>query len=1475
MQRIARKMVWCGPVVWLLIGCVLLNMLFAGRVWAQDSECAEVKIVIEQKLSLERQAFDARMVIRNGLEDKALENVAIALTFADQDNNEVVATTDPNAVGAVFFSRTDSLDGIAALDGSASIAPKTAAEVHWLIIPSAGAGGTTSAGKLYYIGAKVTYTLNGQTSTVEVSPDYVIVKPQPLLKLDYFLPTDVYADDPFTLPVEPSEPFTLGVRIANVGAGTAVKTSIESAQPKIVENRQGLLIGFKINGGFVNNEPAGQSLLLNFGDIAAHSAKMGRWQMETTLAGRFVEFNASFTHADALGGAVTSLIQEVNTHTLVHDVQVDLAGRDEIGDYLAVEGNGLRVYESDGGDWPVLDRSSSASLQASGANRQSLRFTPIQGLVHAKVADPYRGAKTPTQVLRSDGKNLLPANFWLSKTRLADLSWSYFVHVFDADSTGQYTLVFSEGSTASLSGQAYQDVNANGLRDSAEPAAGNLAITLTGLDAQGRNVNTVAYTNPQGEFAYVGLEPGQYQLQAAAWDNWVDGVWLAGSAGGSAVPGQISQIVLLAGTNAQGYLLAKRRPVPGEDNPTNAAAQADVAVQLQTSVQQLEVGQSVELRITASNAGPANAQGVNVYAAVPAGFSLQNTQVSPATAGSYAAGQWSLGNLAKDQSAILTLTLRADAQQGADPSQGTGADTAVALLARIGASERDPQANNNSANATLLLSAPSQAVQMSQSLPTQSRVLVVASCGALQAQAQGQSVDECAQSKAQVAQSWMLAQGLRSHSVVDATQLRQALRGGIYNTVWLSGGAALLDATLQAELRAAVRRGHALVLEGIYSEAVTPDSSLASLADVIGLAFSASSVGQDLELAIAQANASPELRASKGPAWALQPAAGALVQAQAQFTGTQHIAMAQAQFGQGQTWTLGFDVLASLQDSSDPARQAVWSAHVKRQLQSMVRAPQASATEPELAGAYVALQTHIEHRGNASSPAVAAMLHISVPNNVGTSDAAPAPASTETQGAQQQHNWSVALNPGEQKTWYLGLRLPAQSGQSSVPSTLSDGSTANALGQASQTLHGWAADVIVPNVDAGLARLSHSEAAAQAHISQARSSAQAAQAAQAQTPGSATQEQVLTHLADLQGQLDSLAAQYPALASQGLSELQLDVARWIGVAQLQWQASPPIAPPASPASLERMSGTPQTATVEQAFAQALQVKVLDANNQPLAGVSVDFNVPVTAANAASAYFGSTASPSLSARVVTNAQGLASAPSLTANAVVGSYQVSARIAGAQHNAIAAVQFSLSNQAAVVVPPPPAGSTSFSGMTTTGTGRVTASISGGGASCVFNPSATSLQPAQGVLPFLNQVLLPHGVFSFELQGCAVGGTVTVTTTWPNLNGITGYLKYGPTYYSGAHSVWYLPRNLRINLATNTISYTIQDGGLGDDDRSANGIIKDPGGPVIDNRAGGGAGSVNAIPALSVWSLAWLGSLMLLGTWWLRRRVKGPQT
>lgn len=425
-------------------------LCFPVIVQAEDSVCARVRIEISQELTLERQAFDAMMRITNGLDTLSIDNVSVDVTFADEDGNPVLATSDPDNTSALFYIRIDSMDGINDVSGSGTVAPNTSGEIHWLIVPAPGSAGPLPSGTLYFVGATLSYTLGGEENTTVVEPDYIYVKPMPLLTLDYFLTKEIYADDAFTPEIEPPEPFTLGLRVINNGQGVAGNVQIDSAQPRIVDNEQGLLIGFKILGSSVNDAPDIASLLVNLGDIDPGEATVARWTMTTSLSGEFVDFTATFSHADDLGGELTSLLAATNAHLLVHDVLVDLSGRDAVRDFLAKDGDILRVYESSGLNTQVSNGSASSSLQIveqlSGQSTCLLLTPAGTGFMYAQVGDPYGGSQQVLEVVRSDGKKLRPANVWFSKTRGADLEWQYFLNIFDVNSTGSYTLGLADSS---------------------------------------------------------------------------------------------------------------------------------------------------------------------------------------------------------------------------------------------------------------------------------------------------------------------------------------------------------------------------------------------------------------------------------------------------------------------------------------------------------------------------------------------------------------------------------------------------------------------------------------------------------------------------------------------------------------------------------------------------------------------------------------------------------------------------------------------------------------------------------------------------------------------------------------------------------------------------------------------------------------------------------------------------------------------
>ena len=133
------------------------------------------------------------------------------------------------------------------------------------------------------------------------------------------------------------------------------------------------------------------------------------------------------------------------------------------------------------------------------------------------------------------------------------------------------------------------------------------------------------------------------------------------------------------------------------------------------------------------------------------------------------------------------------------------------------------------------------------------------------------------------------------------------------------------------------------------------------------------------------------------------------------------------------------------------------------------------------------------------------------------------------------------------------------------------------------------------------------------------------------------------------------------------------------------------------------------------------------------------------------------------------------------------------------------------------------TSFSGTTFTNTGIATALLSGGGPTCSFTNTSLVGSPAANPAG----VMFPDGLFQFTAGGCS--GTITVTVTFPTaFTASEVYWKYGPTP-GPTPAQWYsLGAANNINLTGSTATFTITDGGLGDDDLTVNGTISDAGGP-----------------------------------------------
>lgn len=442
--------------IYILAVVLIFSLLIMQTLSSAQGICAKVSLEILQELTLERIAFDAKMVITNNVPDKDLTDIRVDVTIKDAEGN---------VKNDLFYIRVSSTNNINSVDGYGVVKAATTAEIHWLIIPSPGAGGTDPAGIPYWAGATLTYTVGGKQEVVSVNPDRIIVKPEAQLILDYFLPYEVLGDNPFTHQVESPVPFPLGVRVLNAGYGAAMNLKIDSAQPKIISNDQGLLVDFRLLGAAVNDSAVSPSLTVNIGTLGSKKIATAYWEMISTLSGKFVEFDVTFSHASELGGELTSLIKETNAHYFIHRIKVNIPGRDARFDFLTNTDKDPEhlpdaIFESEipGGSTKVEDARSPVKVVSviSAPSRPTVQRPNVEmkvatgdsGWIYTKLPDPSGGMLRLLDVIRADGVHLDTNNFWVAEGLDANYQRIYTIHLLDyrvdASVTGTYTLVYTQ-----------------------------------------------------------------------------------------------------------------------------------------------------------------------------------------------------------------------------------------------------------------------------------------------------------------------------------------------------------------------------------------------------------------------------------------------------------------------------------------------------------------------------------------------------------------------------------------------------------------------------------------------------------------------------------------------------------------------------------------------------------------------------------------------------------------------------------------------------------------------------------------------------------------------------------------------------------------------------------------------------------------------------------------------------------------------
>ncbi len=437
------------PLTFILLGMLLvLNPMVGFAAQQYQGLCARVKIEILQELTLVRIGFLATLEITNNEVDADLTNFSAFLTFENESGEEA---------SELFFVQPPELVNINALNGAGIIPPSKTAVIRWFIIPKIAAGGSDATGVRYQVGVNLAGAIYGQEIAPEVLqaiPDIITVKPEPQLEITYFQPRDVDGDDPFTADiVESPIPFTLGVLVKNSGYGRANDVKIASEQPRIVENKDGLLLIAQLLGSRVDDATTDEtSLTVNLGDIEPERCRKGAWDMITSLSGEFVEFKASFTHASELGGEETSVITSMDAYFISHEVMNDQPGRDSLLDFLADTDNDAEhvpdtLYES---DCMVLPVNTLHDVTAAGDTSGAIVTANAdrEGWVYMRMDDPGQAKYPIIGVMRSDGKLLNPNNYWTNIRYAHGTNEKLtYLNVFDFVALGDYQYIVTYGTT--------------------------------------------------------------------------------------------------------------------------------------------------------------------------------------------------------------------------------------------------------------------------------------------------------------------------------------------------------------------------------------------------------------------------------------------------------------------------------------------------------------------------------------------------------------------------------------------------------------------------------------------------------------------------------------------------------------------------------------------------------------------------------------------------------------------------------------------------------------------------------------------------------------------------------------------------------------------------------------------------------------------------------------------------------------------
>ena len=427
-----------------------------NRIYGKTKEhktdvCAKISVSFKQTMTMTREAFEGTLKIYNGHTIDPMQDINVDIVIKDADG---VDRTD------LFQINVTSLSDITGVDGTGTLDAQTEGIAQFMMIPTIEAAPDTT--KIYFFGGSFSFLdpFSGSEMTYDLDPVQLKVNPGPNLHVDYFISRHIISDDPLTDSIiEPTEPAEIAMMISNVGAGNANNVYLESSQPQIVENQNGLLINFDMVGAAMNGEPRPLGLTdIPFGTIESHSAGIAEWYFTSTLMARVIHSTPHIIHNNSYGNPNLSLVTELNSHELIKSIRAYGSLEDGINDFFVNETTDFnhipdKIYFSNGGTASVrkIFNANTEGVLSDENNTILLNVAPIAvGWNYACVDDPGQGLYEIVSCTRDDGQEIPLSNVWLTFVTMLDEGAPIHenkLHIVDTLAVNQattYTLVFAE-----------------------------------------------------------------------------------------------------------------------------------------------------------------------------------------------------------------------------------------------------------------------------------------------------------------------------------------------------------------------------------------------------------------------------------------------------------------------------------------------------------------------------------------------------------------------------------------------------------------------------------------------------------------------------------------------------------------------------------------------------------------------------------------------------------------------------------------------------------------------------------------------------------------------------------------------------------------------------------------------------------------------------------------------------------------------